>query len=32
MSTTECLIVFGPLIILTIGMAVGLCFVKDQAQ
>jgi hypothetical protein len=25
MSTEDCLIVFGPLIVMTIGMAIGLC-------
>jgi hypothetical protein len=30
MSTTDCLIVFGPLIVLALGMALGLCFVKSE--
>jgi hypothetical protein len=30
MSTTDCLIVFGPLIVLAIGMAIGLCFVSNE--
>jgi hypothetical protein len=28
MSTTDCLIVFGPLIVLSIGMAIGLIVVE----
>ena len=29
MSTVDCLIVFGPLIVLALGMALGLCFLSD---
>jgi hypothetical protein len=28
MSTTDCLIVFGPLIAMAFGMALGLCFIS----
>ena len=30
MSTTDCLIVFGPLIVMALGMALGLCFVRND--
>lgn len=32
MTTIDCLIVFGPLIALTVGMAIGLCFIENTEE